>query len=235
MFPLIVTVTMIVMALFGGKGTVWGPVVGAVALFVIQEIVWARYPYVHPLLFGAIIVAVVLLMPRGVLGLLQLQVPAAADHLDGDPRRRGDAQELRRRHRRQRRVVRAGGRAHLRADRAQRLRQDDAVQLHHRAGAARRRPRHLQGRADRSPQALPGRQPRHRPHLPGHPGLSRADRAGEPARRHPRLPARGRAARARAAGVREARAAGRGVCRQPVLRPAEARGVRARAHDATPP
>jgi ABC-type branched-subunit amino acid transport system permease subunit len=38
-----------------------------------QEMVWARYPYVHPLLFGAIIVAVVLAMPRGVLGLLQLK------------------------------------------------------------------------------------------------------------------------------------------------------------------
>jgi branched-chain amino acid transport system permease protein len=48
-FPLAITVTMIVMVLFGGKGTVWGPVLGAAALFVIQEIVWARYPYVHPL------------------------------------------------------------------------------------------------------------------------------------------------------------------------------------------
>jgi branched-chain amino acid transport system permease protein len=62
---------MIVMTLFGGKGTVWGPVLGAAVLFVAQELVWARYPYVHPLLFGAIIVAVVLVMPRGVLGLLQ--------------------------------------------------------------------------------------------------------------------------------------------------------------------
>jgi branched-chain amino acid transport system permease protein len=72
-FPLATTVTMIVMVLFGGKGTVWGPVLGAVVLFVAQEIVWARYPYVHPLLFGAIIVAVVIAMPRGVLGLLQLK------------------------------------------------------------------------------------------------------------------------------------------------------------------
>ncbi len=72
-FPLATTVTMIVMVLFGGKGTVWGPVFGAVVLFVAQEIVWARYPYVYPLLFGAIIVAVVLAMPRGVLGLLQLK------------------------------------------------------------------------------------------------------------------------------------------------------------------
>ena len=72
-FPLATTVTMIVMTLFGGKGTVWGPVLGAVVLFVAQEIVWARYPYIHPLLFGAIIVAVVLAMPRGVLGLVQMK------------------------------------------------------------------------------------------------------------------------------------------------------------------
>ena len=72
-FPLATTITMIVMTLFGGKGTVWGPVLGAAVLFVAQEMVWARYPYIHPLLFGAIIVAVVLAMPRGVLGLLQVK------------------------------------------------------------------------------------------------------------------------------------------------------------------
>ena len=70
-FPLAMTITMIVMVLFGGKGTVWGPVLGAVVLFVAQEIVWARFPYVHQLLFGAIIIAVVLVMPRGVIGVLQ--------------------------------------------------------------------------------------------------------------------------------------------------------------------
>jgi branched-chain amino acid transport system permease protein len=72
-FPLTTTITMIVMVLFGGKGTVWGPVLGAVVLFVFQEAVWARFIYLHQLLFGAIIVAVVLLMPRGVLGILQLK------------------------------------------------------------------------------------------------------------------------------------------------------------------
>ncbi|MBI4637472.1 MAG: branched-chain amino acid ABC transporter permease [Candidatus Rokubacteria bacterium] len=72
-FPLATTITMIVMVLFGGKGTVWGPVLGAVVLFVFQELVWAKFIYLHQLLFGAIIVAVVLLMPRGVLGLLQMR------------------------------------------------------------------------------------------------------------------------------------------------------------------
>src|SRR5262249_56546437 len=31
-FPLVTTITMIVMVLFGGKGTIWGPVLGAVIL-----------------------------------------------------------------------------------------------------------------------------------------------------------------------------------------------------------
>jgi len=70
-FPLITTITMIVMVLFGGKGTIWGPVLGAVLLFTFQEIVWARFIYLHQLIFGGIIVAVVLLMPRGILGVLQ--------------------------------------------------------------------------------------------------------------------------------------------------------------------
>jgi len=70
-FPLATTITMIVMALFGGKGTVWGPVLGAASLFVFQELVWARFLYLHPLLFGALIVLVVLFMPRGIVGLLQ--------------------------------------------------------------------------------------------------------------------------------------------------------------------
>ena len=70
-FPLVMTITMVVMALFGGKGTVWGPVLGAAGLFVVEEIVWARFLYLHQLLFGAIIVLVVLFMPRGILGVLQ--------------------------------------------------------------------------------------------------------------------------------------------------------------------
>jgi branched-chain amino acid transport system permease protein len=70
-FPLITTITMIVMALFGGKGTIWGPVLGAVILLSFQELVWAKFIYLHQLLFGAVIVAVVLLMPRGILGVLQ--------------------------------------------------------------------------------------------------------------------------------------------------------------------
>jgi len=70
-FPLVTTITMIVMVLFGGKGTIWGPVLGAVILFTFQELVWAHFPHAHQILLGAIIVTVVLVMPRGILGVLQ--------------------------------------------------------------------------------------------------------------------------------------------------------------------
>jgi len=59
------------MCLFGGKGTVLGPVLGAVLLSVFQELVWARFLFVHQAIFGALIVGVVLLMPRGIMGVLQ--------------------------------------------------------------------------------------------------------------------------------------------------------------------
>jgi branched-chain amino acid transport system permease protein len=74
-FPLITTITMIIMCLFGGSGTVLGPVLGAVLLSIIQELVWARFLWVHQALLGTLIVAVVLLMPRGILGILRQYYP----------------------------------------------------------------------------------------------------------------------------------------------------------------
>jgi len=70
-FPLITTITMIIMCLLGGSGTVLGPVLGAVLLSIFQEMVWARFLWVHQALLGTLIVAVVLLMPRGILGIVR--------------------------------------------------------------------------------------------------------------------------------------------------------------------
>ena len=70
-FPLITTITMIVMCLFGGRGTIFGPALGAILLSLFQEWAWTRFLYLHEALFGALIVFVILLMPRGILGVLQ--------------------------------------------------------------------------------------------------------------------------------------------------------------------
>jgi branched-chain amino acid transport system permease protein len=68
-FPLI-SFQMIIFALFGGRGTVLGPVIGTISLFLLWEFLWIEFPYVHHSLFGILLVVVVLFMPRGLIGLL---------------------------------------------------------------------------------------------------------------------------------------------------------------------
>jgi branched-chain amino acid transport system permease protein len=57
----------IVMTILGGAGTVAGPVVGAIVLTAINETLWSHFPQIHTLFFGAVIVLVVLFLPRGLL------------------------------------------------------------------------------------------------------------------------------------------------------------------------
>jgi branched-chain amino acid transport system permease protein len=57
----------IVMTILGGAGTVAGPLVGAIVLTAINETLWSRFPQIHTLFFGAVIVLVVLFLPRGLL------------------------------------------------------------------------------------------------------------------------------------------------------------------------
>ena len=57
----------IVMTILGGVGTVAGPVLGAFLLTAINETLWSHFPQIHTLFFGAVIVLVVLFLPRGLL------------------------------------------------------------------------------------------------------------------------------------------------------------------------
>jgi branched-chain amino acid transport system permease protein len=59
----------IVMTILGGVGTVAGPIFGALILTAINETLWSHFPQIHTLFFGAVIVLVVLFLPRGILWL----------------------------------------------------------------------------------------------------------------------------------------------------------------------
>lgn len=67
-FSLRINVSMIVMVLLGGAGTVWGPVLGAVLVFGVSELLWAHFPSLHQLAFGVVLIALVLFAPDGLLG-----------------------------------------------------------------------------------------------------------------------------------------------------------------------
>ena len=55
--------------LLGGMGTVLGPLVGAVVLSVVNELLWARFPEYYLAIVGMLILLAVLYMPRGIVNL----------------------------------------------------------------------------------------------------------------------------------------------------------------------
>lgn len=77
--------TVIAMVLLGGMGTVFGPLVGAGLMSVVNEILWARFPQVYLAIVGVIILIAVLYMPRGIVNFAQRRgwrwVPVARGHL----------------------------------------------------------------------------------------------------------------------------------------------------------
>jgi branched-chain amino acid transport system permease protein len=67
LFDVDITVTMIVMVVLGGAGTVLGPLLGAVGLQFPSEYLRQHFPQEHILVLGAVIIAVVLLLPSGLI------------------------------------------------------------------------------------------------------------------------------------------------------------------------
>jgi branched-chain amino acid transport system permease protein len=70
-FDLTTNVRLIIMAVLGGVGTPLGPIIGAALLTAIQETLWKNFTNLHAVLFGASIVVVVMLMPRGIVYLIR--------------------------------------------------------------------------------------------------------------------------------------------------------------------
>jgi branched-chain amino acid transport system permease protein len=59
------------MTILGGAGTVLGPLLGATAISVVQEVLWARFPHVHQGILGVLIIGVILFLPGGVVEVLK--------------------------------------------------------------------------------------------------------------------------------------------------------------------
>lgn len=61
----------LVMALLGGPGRLWGPVAGAVPLYFLFEWIATRFPDQNAIILGLVFVAVVFLVPGGLLSLIE--------------------------------------------------------------------------------------------------------------------------------------------------------------------
>jgi branched-chain amino acid transport system permease protein len=63
--------TPVLMAIFGGMGQLYGPVIGGVIFAYLEETLLTKFPYYYMLLFGIILVVSVLYLPNGIVGLIQ--------------------------------------------------------------------------------------------------------------------------------------------------------------------
>ena len=61
----------VLMAIFGGMGQLYGPVIGAAIFAYLEELLLTKFPYYYMLIFGVILVVVILYLPDGLIGLIQ--------------------------------------------------------------------------------------------------------------------------------------------------------------------
>ena len=66
---------MVVMALLGGKGTLWGPVIGAVIFHAFKEVTWTYFLGWQYVALGALIVVTIVYFQQGVVGWLMEKQP----------------------------------------------------------------------------------------------------------------------------------------------------------------
>ena len=64
-YDVLFSIKPIIMALLGGMGTVFGPVIGAVAFLALDEVVWRNFLQLHTGVLGFLIVVLILFLPVG--------------------------------------------------------------------------------------------------------------------------------------------------------------------------
>jgi branched-chain amino acid transport system permease protein len=64
-------ITILLMPVIGGIGTVWGAVMGGVVIGIVEEELVVKFPNLHLLIYGSLLIGIILLEPDGLLGLLR--------------------------------------------------------------------------------------------------------------------------------------------------------------------
>ena len=61
----------VLMAIFGGVGQLYGPILGAAIFTYLEEFLITEFPYYYMLLFGIVLIVVILFIPKGLVGLIE--------------------------------------------------------------------------------------------------------------------------------------------------------------------
>lgn len=75
----------VLMAIFGGMGQLYGPIIGAAIFTYLEEFLITRFPYYYMLIFGLIMVVAILYLPNGLVGLIQRQWRGVSERRHANP------------------------------------------------------------------------------------------------------------------------------------------------------
>lgn len=65
------SISILLMPVIGGIGTVWGPVLGGVIFGIVEEELVVYFPNLHLLLYGSVLILIILFEPDGLMGLIR--------------------------------------------------------------------------------------------------------------------------------------------------------------------
>jgi len=68
-------VFMVLMTILGGKGTLWGPIIGASAFHIFKESFWSLFLGWQYVALGVLIIVIVIYFPEGIMGYLREKKP----------------------------------------------------------------------------------------------------------------------------------------------------------------
>jgi branched-chain amino acid transport system permease protein len=72
LFGFEISIGMVLMPVIGGLGTLWGPVLGGTLYYAIQDTLLTIFPFAHLLVYGLLLMVIMLIEPRGLLGMARL-------------------------------------------------------------------------------------------------------------------------------------------------------------------
>ena len=82
---------MVAMVLLGGKGTLWGPVLGAILFHVIKETTWTYLLNLQWVALGLILIVNIVYFQQGIMGWLQARYPESFGIIVDNSKDRTDA------------------------------------------------------------------------------------------------------------------------------------------------
>ncbi|NIM44213.1 MAG: branched-chain amino acid ABC transporter permease [Nitrososphaeria archaeon] len=70
-FNMNISIAMIAMAMLGGIGTLFGPVLGTIILYPIEQLLWTSLPEMFLMVLGIAIMLLIVFLPQGIMGYIR--------------------------------------------------------------------------------------------------------------------------------------------------------------------